>query len=735
MIDALLAGALDAKETGDLAEGHRLLADALARCAGDVAATARVQAVMVALLTASGRTAEALVLADRAEPHLVGADLQRLSLHRSYARASQGKVDRPARPGTGDPVWRAARLMANGISLAQAGRFQAAESALKAAASLAARTGPRRLELMVRHNEAHLAALRGRFSRALGLFAECAPEFTGERRAQHRLDHASALLEAGLCGDARELLAETVETAARAGFAADAATALLARAEAELACGDAGRAADSAREAEDAFAVQARPGWEARAHGVLLRAQAARGERSPSLLVSVRTTAARLEAFGWTDPALRTRVEAALAFPAEPDLLPRPGSAASAALRLRAHRATAHVHCARGEEAEARRAVREALRTAAALAAGGDSVELRGVLGQACADLSPLAVRLARTDRELLGMEELRRSIVFPSPIRRPSMDGLSGRARALSTGGSTARPSVATADLLEGLHGVGLLELVRAEDRLLALVVRDGRIRRAVLGSYDAAVRETRLIRFALTRAMVDGSAPTAAVASLRSRFAPALGLLDGVELVIAPTGSLYGLPWTTVTDAPFTVVPSATAWLLAQERRPEPGPVVLLSGPGLQHAEAELAALRDVYPDAHTGTDPGLLCGARLAHVAAHGVHLADDPLSSYLDLKDGPLTGHDLNALAAPPSVVVMSACDAGLGDDVLGLPGVLMSAGVRTVIAAVTKLPDAAAPALMADLHHRLTTGESPTRALAALPHTPGRMGLQSFGAGS
>ncbi|GAB2845264.1 CHAT domain-containing protein [Actinocorallia aurea] len=735
MIDVLLTGALDAKETGDLAEGHRLLESALSLCPGDPALTARVQAVMVALLTASGRTAEALVLADEAEPHLAGSDLERLSLHRSYARATQGKVDRPARPGTGDPVWRAARLMANGISLAQAGRFTQAESALGAAASLAARLGPRRLELMVRHNEAHLAALRGQFSRALGLFAEIAPEFTGERRAQHRLDHASALLEAGLCGEARELLAETVEAAGRAGFAADAATALLARAEAELACGDTARAAESAREAETLFAAQSRPGWEAQARSVLLRAWTARGERSPSLLVSVRTTAARLDAFGWTDPALRTRVEAALAFPAEPDLLPRPVTAASAALRLRAYRTSAHVHCARGEEPQARKALRDALRTAAALAASGDSVELRGVLAGACADLSPLSVRLARTDRELLELEELRRSILFPALMRRPPESRLMGRARALSAGAAPARPSVAMPDLLAGLHGIGLLELVRAGDHLFALAVRGGRVRRAALGSYDAAVRETRLVRSALTRAMVDGSCASTPIASLRSRFAPALGLLDGLELVIAPTGPLYGLPWTAITEVPFTVVPSATAWLLAQERRPEPGPVVLLSGPGLQHAEAELADIAALYPDALIRTDPGALAGARIAHIAAHGVHLHDDPLGSRLDLRAGPLTGHDLNALGRPPSVVVLAACDAGQGDDVLGLPGVLLSAGARTVIAAVTPLPDASAPGLMADLHRRMAAGASPVEALAALPRTSARMGLQSYGAGT
>ncbi|MCD0451869.1 CHAT domain-containing protein [Actinocorallia sp. API 0066] len=737
MIDGLLARAVEAKETGRLAEGLALSQEALARTAGDPLGVARVQAVMVALLTAGGRTADALALAATAEPHLSGADRERLLLNRSYARASLGRLDRPARPGGSDPVARAGRLMANGIALAQAGRFTAADSALLTAEALAARHGPRRLELMVRHNQAHLAALRGRFARALGLFAELAPEFTGERRAQHLLDHAAALLDAGLCGEARELLDEAASTAALSGFAADAANALHLRAEAELACGDAGRAADSAREAETAFAAQGRPGWEAQAHGVLLRALAARGERSAALLCSVRSTAARLDAYGWAGPALRARVEAARAFPAEAgDLLPRRASpAASAALRLRTHQNAAHVHTARGEEAAALRNVREALRTAADLAGAGGSVELRAYLGAACADLSPLALRLARTDRELLALEELRRSILFPSLPEGPPSDVASARDRARAMGPPPPRPVVAPSDLLAGLHGVGLLELVRGGDHLVALAVRDGRVRRTALGSYDAAVRETRLIRFALTRAMVGGSSPDAAVASLRARFAPALAFLDGCELVVAPTGLLYGLPWRVVTDAPFTVVPSATAWLLAQRRRPSPGHVALLSGPGLTHAETELAAVAACHDGVRTGADASVLAGARIAHLCAHGTHQPDDPLASHVDVAGGPLTGYDLHALAPPPDLVVLSACDAGQGEDVLGLPGVLLSAGVRTVVASVTPLPDASGPPLMRDLHARLASGASPAAALAALPDRPGRPGLQSFGAGS
>ncbi|WP_106401952.1 CHAT domain-containing protein [Actinocorallia populi] len=735
MIDTLLADALAAKESGELARGLAVLERALRLSRDDARGAARVRATMIPLLTAQGRTAQALHMAELAEPHLDGADLERLRINLSYARASRGRLEKPAPPRRGDPAARTGRLIANGLTHAYAGRFEAAGSALHAAAALAARCGPRVLELMVANNQAFLAARRGDLPWALGLFAEIEPELGGERLTQCRLDRAEALLAAGFAGDARELLAEAAVAAAAMGFAADAANAVYLRSLAELACGDARAAAESAVLARIDFAAQDRPGWVVKAEHALVRARAAGGDRSPALLASARRTAEELELLGWPEPAARTLLAAALAFPREaPELLPRPSARTPASLRLALDLAAAQVHAARGENAPALRAVRAALETADRLTRGYLSLELRARTDRTCRELMALAVELTRTPRELLAFEELRRRILRPPSPARPPRTGAEDereRRELARTAALTApRPHVTMPDLLSALDEAVLVELVRAGDGLHAVVARDGRCRRLDLGSYTEAVKEARILRFSLTRAMLDGGTPGPPPA----RFADALALAAGRELVLAPTGALYGMPWAALTGVPFTVVPSATAWLAAQRREAVRGHVALLHGPGLDHAREELAALAPRYPGARTGTSARLLAGARLAHLAAHGTFREDDPLLSAILLQDGPLTGYDLAELGPPPELVVLSACDAGQGHDLLGLPGVLLSLGVRTVIASVTPLPDASSPALMRELHRLLAEGLAPAAALAALPRDAAALGLQCFGAG-
>src|SRR6185295_1896419 len=86
----------------------------------------------------------------------------------------------------------------------------------------------------------------------------------------------------------------------------------------------------------------------------------------------------------------------------------------------------------------------------------------------------------------------------------------------------------------------------------------------------------------------------------------------------------------------------------------------------------------------------------GARLAHIAAHGVFRADNPLLSTIELADGPLTAYELERLPRPPACVVLSACDSGLsairpGDELMGFSAVLLGIGTRTLIASVLPVP--------------------------------------------
>ncbi len=178
-----------------------------------------------------------------------------------------------------------------------------------------------------------------------------------------------------------------------------------------------------------------------------------------------------------------------------------------------------------------------------------------------------------------------------------------------------------------------------------------------------------------------------------------------------------------------------------------------MLAAGPRLQHADAEIDALATRYPDAIRLAGPdatvpavtAALDGAGVAHLAAHGRLRTDNPLFSALEFADGPLTVHDLERLAEPPGLVVLSACDAGRsdvlpGDELLGLASALLAMGTRTLVAAVLPVDDEVTGELMVGLHRHLAEGTGPAVALAAaraeLPPERARRaaGFLCFGAG-
>jgi CHAT domain-containing protein len=183
-----------------------------------------------------------------------------------------------------------------------------------------------------------------------------------------------------------------------------------------------------------------------------------------------------------------------------------------------------------------------------------------------------------------------------------------------------------------------------------------------------------------------------------------------------------------------PVSVAPSATAWLGAlragDSAGPATRPTALVGAPGLAAAVGEVGRLRVHHPAARllegeAATVPAVLAaldGAGLAHLAAHGEHEPENALFSKLELADGPLFAHETVRLRRPPEHVVLAACQLALsriraGDEALGFAGALLSAGVRTVTAAVTRVGDTAAAAAMTDYHRRLAEGAPPARALA------------------
>ena len=331
-----------------------------------------------------------------------------------------------------------------------------------------------------------------------------------------------------------------------------------------------------------------------------------------------------------------------------------------------------------------------------------------------------------REEKQIVALErEVLRQGWYASPWGRP-------------------RPVASLTAVSDALGPRALVTFATSGDELVAVVVAGGRTRLVRLASAAETFEWVKRLHADLDTyapnglppaisAVVGGSARRSADVVDERLVVPLARLIGDRELVIVPTGPLYAVPWGSLPSLrgrPVVVAPSATAWLTAASAADEPsGHVVLARGPRLRETIAEEAEL--TYPGAIRLTDSSAtvsqvlaaLDGASIAHLAAHGEHEPTNAMFSRLELTDGPLFAHELARLSHPPRHVVLAACELAMhhirpGDEALGFAGGLLASGVRTVVAANSRVGDASAAATMVEYHRRVAAGDRPAVALAA-----------------
>jgi hypothetical protein len=630
--------------------------------------------------------------------------------------------------------------------------------------------------------------------------AEARFDTLGVPTAELSLDRARLLATVGLFRQARTVAERALRRLPAREAPVAHAEALLVAAEAALLGGD---PASALRHADGAVGVlrgQGRPGRLALARLLQLRARWAAGDREPALRLAARRTAAQLARAGLHTATAEAHMLAGRVALHHDDRAAGRTELATVAAgrrrgpagdRSRAWLAEALLRDAAADQRGAVRATRAGLRALERHQAGLGALELRtrtAVLAQELAGLGRrLALESGRAD-QVLRWTEYSRASALRLPAIRPPADpelaadlaelrrlslaadtdptaaGLRERERMQRrieqrtrerpgdpTGAVAAPPSLAR--LAAALRDRCLVSLLSVGGDLHAVTVSGGRARLHRLGPVPLVERELLFARSALRRAVQPGRGADLQASAqegleLAGRrldallLAPLRPVADAAELIISPPARLGTVPWAmlpTVRERASTVVPSAAAWYHAAGRPAGSGPVVLVAGPGLAHADAEIGDLAGQHPRATVLTGPaataGAVCaaldGAALAHLAAHGDVDPENPLFSALRLADGPLMAYDLEQLRRPPATVVLSACDSlngtVSGDDLLSMAIVLLHLGSRAVIGSVAPLPDRPARQLMRELHGELAGSRSPAAALHQVQR-------RAFGAG-
>lgn len=372
---------------------------------------------------------------------------------------------------------------------------------------------------------------------------------------------------------------------------------------------------------------------------------------------------------------------------------------------------------------------------------------------------------------KVTALRSLRRAVqlerVAGRPARRQEKQAAALEREVLRQGWYTTpwgrpRPVATLAEVGTALGERALVTFAVSGDALVAVVVAGRRTRLARLGSAARAAEWAHRLHADLDALAPDRlAAPVVTVVTDSARrgadaldamlVEPISAFVGGRELVIVPTGALYAVPWGSLPSLrgrAVVVAPSATAWLSAEHAAGEADHVVIARGPLLAEAIAEEDALREIYPAAvHLAGDGATVAAVRqalddasIAHLAAHGEHEPTNAMFSRLELADGPLFAHELSRLNRPPRHGVLAACELAMnhirpGDEALGFAGGLLAGGVRTVVAASSRVGDAAAAATMVDYHRRIAAGDRPAVALAAAVATdPFRRPFICLGAG-
>jgi CHAT domain-containing protein len=228
--------------------------------------------------------------------------------------------------------------------------------------------------------------------------------------------------------------------------------------------------------------------------------------------------------------------------------------------------------------------------------------------------------------------------------------------------------------------------------------------------------------------------------------------GLLAGkTRLVLVPHAELHYVPFAALVDSSrqflvtryeLMTTPSASVWLALGDRprRATEGVFALAPRPDALPASRREVAFIERRTSARVLLGPSATEAAfrrdapssRVIHLATIGVLNKSNPLFSFVQMEpadgdDGRLEVHEVFGIDLGADLVVLSACQTGLGsgavsdvpagDDWVGLTRAFLHAGAGHVVATLWAVDDWATAALMEQFYERYGSYGDPAAALA------------------
>jgi CHAT domain-containing protein/Tfp pilus assembly protein PilF len=300
------------------------------------------------------------------------------------------------------------------------------------------------------------------------------------------------------------------------------------------------------------------------------------------------------------------------------------------------------------------------------------------------------------------------------------------------------------TQEFLES--GVTVLEYFVVRDQVLLWVVERDRVQfvRARLGRNDLASK-VKTLRESVFQLGEKEKFKASSQEIYKLLIEPALPHIRGKELLLVPHDVLHYLPFQAlmssqgkylVQDYPIYYLSSASLMQFTREKRRAGGERALVMGNpslgdeayNLRFAEREAKEVASVYPqsavflraEASKTRVMSLSPKYDMLHFAVHAELNEEDPMSSALLLApegggDGRLKVGEIFSLNLKTNMVVLSACETGLGklsngDELVGLTRAFIYAGTPSIVTTLWKVNDRASYELMREFYQHLKTAK-------------------------
>ena len=352
------------------------------------------------------------------------------------------------------------------------------------------------------------------------------------------------------------------------------------------------------------------------------------------------------------------------------------------------------------------------------------------------------------------------------------------GRARALHDAVRASRVEYTWADRLPTVAELQaalepherFLEYVQADERLFLFIISPSGFswHETTAGGADGELTSrVRFLRSAIVEVDDRSALVDTGLALGRDILGPVLqgGNGTATTLIISPDGILHHVPFGALSMTgpdgqshflaerfAISYAPSASVWLDSRKRRTPSAPWLVVSASTadtpLPYADVEgrrVAALMRRGGTRLSGDDAteAALKRARpsdfrILHFATHALMNEAVPLQSHLVLRggdgeDGRLDASEIYAMRLQAELVVLAACQTGLGrtlvgEGVLSLARAFLYAGARSVVATLWKIDDRRSVEVVTHFYQELMSERSPAQALQVATRTAISLGL-------